>query len=116
MPRRFVSLSLIAVICALVALIGVLTVQRAVEVSAPPPVVLSDDDRADAEHLIRARINSLSPVPPMLGGKFDVSSIEWDARGRAAVTYGDGESTFEAVADVQTGSGRVKVSGFAVKE
>lgn len=116
MKSRLVSVALVAVIVALIALIGVLAMQRGAEVSSPPPVALSEDDRAEAERIIRARINSLSPTPPMLGGKFDVSAIEWDSRGAARVTYGDGESTFEGAAAVETGSGRVKISGFEMRE
>ena len=116
MKSRLVSASLVVVILALVALIAVLAVRRGMEVSAPPPVTLNDDERAEAERILRARINSLSPTPPMLGARFDVESIEWDSRGRATVTYGDGESTLEGIATVLTGSGRVRVEGFEVKD
>lgn len=115
MKSRLVSVSLVVVIVALIALIAMLAVRRGEEVSAPPPVQLSDEDREEVEHVIRARINTLSPVPAMLGGRFDVSTIEWDARGRATVTYGDGESTFEGVATVLTGSGRARVGAFEVE-
>jgi len=116
MKSRLVSVALVAVIIALIALIGMLAMQRGVEVSSPPPVSLSQGDRDEAERIIRARINSLSPTPPMLGGTFDVDAIEWDTRGAARVTYGDGESMFEGTATVETGSGRVKISGFEMKE
>lgn len=113
---RVLPLALVAVIVALIVLIAMLAVKRGVELSAPPPVELSQDARAEAERILRSRINSLSPVPPKLGGRFDVTSVEWDARGRIGVTYGDGESTFEGVASVESGSGRVKISGFEMKE
>jgi hypothetical protein len=116
MRIRLLPSALTLVIVALIALIAMLAIKRGVEVSAPPPVELSTGDRAEAERIIRARINSLSTVPPKLGGRFDVTSLEWDARGRATVTYGDGESTFRGVATVETGSGRVHVSGFEQKE
>ena len=114
MKSRLVSVSLVAVIVALIALIVILAVRQGANVSAPPAVELSDDDRSEAERIIRARINSLSPTAPKLGGKFDVQSVEWDARGAAHVTYGDGESTLEGIATVQTGSGRVKIEAFDV--
>jgi hypothetical protein len=113
---RLLPLALVAVIVALIALIAMLAMERGVENSAPPAVEFSVDDRAEAERILRSRINSLSPVPPKLGGRFDVTSIEWDARGRIGVTYGDGESTFEGVATVESGSGRVKISGFEMKD
>jgi len=116
MNRRLLSASLVVVIVALIGLIIVLAIRQGEELAAPPAVELSDDDRAEAERIIRARINSLSPAPPKLGGKFDVSDIEWTNRGAARVTYGDGESTFEGLATVQTGSGRVKIEGFTVED
>lgn len=116
MKSRARFAGMLVVIAALVALIVVLVARRGAEVSAPPPVTLSDTDRDDAERIIRGRINTLSPVPPKLGGRFDVRTIEWDARGRAHVTYGDGESTLEGTATVLAGSGRVKVEGFEMKE
>ena len=116
MRIRLLPIALTVVILALIALIVILSTRRAIELSAPPPIILSQDDRDDAEHLIRSRINTLSPTPPKLGGRFSVSSISWDERGRARVAYGDGESTLEAMATVRTGSGRVKVEGFEVKE
>ena len=116
MRIRLLPTALTLLIVALIALIVVLSVKRGIEVSAPPPVILSDADRDDAERIIRARINTLSPTPPKLGGRFEVETIEWDDRGRARVTYGDGESTLEGTATVLTGSGRVKVEGFEVKE
>src|SRR5688500_17074719 len=91
-------------IVALIALIVMLSIQRGAEVSAPPATILSVDDRAEAERIIRSRINSLSPTPPKLGGRFDVQSVEWDGRGRALVTFGDGESTLEGIATVLAGS------------
>lgn len=116
MKIRLLPLALVAVIVALIALIAMLAMERGVEMSAPPPVEFSEDDRAEAERILRSRINSLSPVPPKLGGRFDVTSVEWDARGRIGVTYGDGESAFEGVATVESGSGRVKISGFEMKD
>lgn len=116
MRLRLLPIALTLVIAALIALIVMLAVQRGIEVSAPPPVVLTDEDRDDAERIIRARINTLSPAAPKLGGRFDVESIEWDTRGRARVRYGDGESTLEGTATVLTGSGRVRVEGFEMKE
>lgn len=116
MRIRLLPTALTLVIMALIALIVMLAVQRGIEVSAPPPVILSDDDRDEAERLVRARINTLSPTAPKLGGRFEVESIEWDDRGRAHVRYGDGESTLEGIATVLTGSGRVRVEGFEVKE
>lgn len=100
----------------LIALIIVLATQRGIEVASAPPVILSIDDRTEAERIIRARINSLSPTPPKLGGRFQVSTVEWDARGRALVTYDDGESTLEATATVKTGTGRVTIEGFMMSE
>lgn len=116
MKIRLLPTALVLVIVALIALIVVLSVKRGIEVSAPPPVILSDTDRDDADRIIRARINTLSVTPPKLGGRFDVESIDWDDRGRAHVTYGDGESTLEGIATVLTGSGRVRVESFDVKE
>lgn len=113
---RVLPLALVVVIVALVALIAMLAMERGAEISAPPPVEFSETDRAEAERILRSRINSLSPVPPKLGGRFDVTSLEWDARGRIDVTFGDGESTFEGVASVESGSGRVKISGFEMKD
>lgn len=116
MKVRLLPVALTIVIIALIALIVVLSVKRGMEVAAPPPIVLSADDRAEAERIIRARINTLSAVAPKLGGRFSVSSVAWDDRGRARVTFGDGETTFEATATVLAGSGRVRVDSFAVKE
>ncbi len=116
MKIRLLPLALVVVIVALIALIAMLSIKRGVEMSEPPVVELSQDDRAEAERILRSRINSLSPVPPKLGGRFDVTSLEWDARSRAVVTYGDGESTFEGVASVESGSGRVKISNFEMKD
>ena len=116
MRIRLLPTALTLVIIALIALIVMLAVQRGIEVSAPPPVILTDEDRDEAERLVRARINTLSPTAPKLGGRFEVESIEWDDRGRARVRYGDGESTLEGIATVLTGSGRVRVEGFEVKE
>lgn len=113
---RLLPLALVVVIIALITLIAMLSIKRGIEMSEPPVVELSQGDRAEAERILRSRINSLSPVPPKLGGRFDVTSLEWDKRSRAVVTYGDGESTFEGVAKVESGSGRVKISGFEVKE
>ena len=113
-PARFAGI--VIVIVALVALIAFLAVRRGAEVSAPPPVSLSDDQRAEAERIIRSRINSLSPTPPKLGGRFVVDGVEWDGRGRATVTYGDGESSLSGVATVLAGSGRVKVESFVMTE
>lgn len=115
MKSRLLSVSLVVVIIALVALIAILAAKRGAEISAPPPVELSTDERSEVERIVHARINTLSPVPPMLGGRFDVSSVSWDARGRAVVTYGDGESTITGVATVQTGSGHVRIESFEVK-
>ncbi len=116
MKVRLLPAALTLVIIALIALIVVLSVKRGIEVTAPPPVVLSDGDRAEAERIIRARINTLSTAAPKLGARFTVSSVSWDDRGRAHVTYDDDETTLEAVATVLTGSGRVKIEAFAVKE
>lgn len=116
MKLRPLSVSLMLLILALIALIVVLSVQRGIEVSAPPPVILSEDDRSEAERIIRARINTLSTAAPKLGGRFEVNAIQWDARGRATVTYGDGESTLHATATVRTGSGNVKIEAFVTGE
>lgn len=116
MQRRLLSVSLIVVIAALIGLIVLLAVRRGEEISGPPPVQLSVEQRAEAERIIRARINTLSPTPPKLGGKFEVGDITWDSRGAARVRYGDGESTLTGLATVQTGSGRVKIEGFTVTE
>lgn len=116
MKVRPISIALVIVIVALIALIVMLAMERGAEISAPPPVTLSETDRDDAERIIRSRINSLSSTPPKLGGRFDVTSIEWDNRGRATVTYGDGESTLRGTATVLTGSGRVRIEGFVVGE
>lgn len=116
MKRRLLFVSLVVVIAALIGLIVVLAIRQGAERAAPPAVVLSDDDRAEAERILRTRINSLSPTAPKLGGKFEVSDIEWNARGAARVTYGDGESTFEGLATVQTGSGRVRIDEFVVRD
>lgn len=116
MKVRLLPLALVVVIIALIALIAMLSIKRGAEVSAPPVVELSQGDREEAERIVRSRINSLSPVPPKLGGRFDVTSLEWDARGRVGVTYGDGESTFEGIASVESGSGRVKISGFEMND
>lgn len=116
MRIRLIPTVLVVLIVALIALIVVLAVQRGIEVSAPPPIVLSQDDRDEAERVIRARINTLSSAAPKLGGRFEVSAITWDDRGRAHVTYDDGESTLQATATVQTGSGHVRIEEFMTKE
>ncbi len=116
MKLRPLSVSLVLLIIALIALIVVLSVKRGIEVSAPPAVILSDDDRDEAGRIIRARINTLSTAAPKLGGRFEVNAIEWDDRGRARVTYGDGESTLQATATVLTGTGHVRIEEFVTKE
>lgn len=116
MKSRLISFSLIVVICGLIALIVMLALQRGIEVTSTPPVILLDEDRTEAERIIHARINSLSPTPPKLGGRFQVTAVTWDARGRALVTFEDGESTLEATATVKTGTGRVMIEGFVMNE
>lgn len=116
MRLRPLSVALVLLILALIALIVVLAVQRGIEVTAPPPEFVSDSDRSEVERIVRARINTLSASAPKLGGRFAVNAIQWDDRGRAHVTYGDGESTLEAIVTVLTGSGHVRINEFVSKE
>lgn len=110
--RTFV---LILVVLVLIGMIGMLAVREGIENASPPPAVLTVEQREEAERIIRARINTLSPTPPKLGGRFDVRAIEWSGRGAARVEYGDGESDLTARATVETGSGeRVRIGTFVV--
>lgn len=116
MASRVRTLSFFVLIVGLIALIVLLSIQKGIENVEPPVAVLTQEQRDEAERIIRARINTLSPNPPVLGGRFDVRMIEWNGRGRAIVTYGDGESTLKADVRVLTGSGKVKIDAFTIAD
>lgn len=116
MKSRTYTVILVLIVLALIVLIALLTTRQGMENALPPPDTFTQEDRQEAERIIRARINSLSPIPPTLGARFEVETVEWDGRGTATVRYGDGESDVTARVAVQAGSGRVKLGEFVVWE
>lgn len=110
------TIAIVLVVLALIVLIGMLAVREGIENASPPPAVLTIEQRDEAERIIRARINTLSPTPPKLGGRFTVTEIEWDGRGTARVRYDDDESDLAARVSVEAGSGgRVQIGEFLLE-
>lgn len=118
MSIRLRTIGIFALVIALITLIGFLTLRQSERASAPEHVPsLTEEQKTEAERLLRTRINSLSPHPAVLGGRFEVRDIGWTMRGTATVRYDDGESmlTGEATVLVESG-GRLRIGEFEVGE
>jgi hypothetical protein len=77
---------------------------------------IGHDDQNLVKTYIGEHIGSLSPKPPVLGGAFYVTNVEFLGDNRARVSYEDGHIALTGIATYAVQNGIVSITSFEVEE
>lgn len=75
---------------------------------------ISQEEKANIEEYIRENISILSPEKEVLGGKFYVTEIIWEADSGGVVSYEDGHIALQARFTLSFSAGIPSVASFVV--